>query len=352
MLAALFAGGLVSIAALQAAYYFAVHSPLWASGSLAAADLARSNSLAGWCSAFIMFAAGVTALFIYSLRRYRLDDYRGRYRVWLGAAALWMIMSIDGLANIRSAVRALGIAFSGYTGPGDGVVWWLAPWSMLILWFGIRMVLDVRACRTATASLVLGYAAVIAGFVLPQVAIALAAEQAVMLIAACDLLGRWLLFCGQVAYARHVLFEAHGRLPVRQARPKREKKKPEPAHDEAVASVKPTATSTKRRDDLTMRIDPPHNTHDQPATAGIDLQRPSGSSAVTAKPPAAGVTASARATTAPTSTKPTTTATKSSTRFIGGHDDEDDEPAASHKLSRAERKRLRKQQRAERDEDD
>jgi hypothetical protein len=80
--------------------------------------------------------------------------------------------------------------------------------------------------------------------------------------------------------------------------------------------------------------------------------RPDGKRRSDHKPIATGIGASARATTAATSTKPTTPATKSSTRFIGGHADEVDEPAASNKLSRAERKRLRKQERAQRYDDE
>ncbi len=348
-LAALFASGLAVIAALQAAYYFAVESPLWTAGSLAAVDLTRADSLAGWCSAVLMLASAMTAAFIYSVRRYRLDDYRGRYRVWLGASVLWAIMSIDGLADLRSAVSALGVALSGYAGPGDGVVWWLAPWSILMMWFGLRMVLDVRACRTATASLALGFAAITAGFVVPQLSLGLVADHAVMLTAACALLGRWLLFCGQVAFARHVILEAHGRLPIREARPKRDKKKAEPALDEAAAGGKATPNSTKRRDDLTTRIDPPHTTF-QPATVGVDLQRPSVPTSAAAKSQPAGATAPARVAAAAGSARPAAVATKSPTRFIGGPGD--DEEPTSQKLSRAERKRLRKQQRDERDDDE
>ena len=48
--------------------------------------------------------------------------------------------------------------------------------------------------------------------------------------------------------------------------------------------------------------------------------------------------------------KPPSPSAKNS-QFISGRD-EDDEPQGSHKLSRAERKRLRKQQGAGRDEDE
>src|SRR6186713_2393777 len=67
--------GLVSIAALESAYFFVSQTGLWTSGALGALDLARTDSLAGWLVTLALFAAAVLSLFIYSVRRYRLDDY-------------------------------------------------------------------------------------------------------------------------------------------------------------------------------------------------------------------------------------------------------------------------------------
>ncbi len=342
--------GLIVIGVLEAGYYVSAKSPLWASGGLAAMDLARPDSLAGWWSAVVMLSCAVVATFIYSVRRYRLDDYRGRYRVWLGSAALWTVMSIDTQADLRGAARTLGVELSGYAGPGDGLIWWLAPWALFALWFGLRMVLDMRACRTATASLVLGFLALIGALVTPPVLFSLADDLTVMLGAGCSLLGRWLVFFGHVAYARHVLLEAHGRLPVREAKPKREKKKPDAgSEDTTSAAGKISASSVKRRDDLTTRIDPPHTAPFQPATSGIDLQRSSAPSGNSAKVHAAGTAVPARAAATSASVKPAAPPAKSATQFISG-DDEDSRP--SQKLSRAERKRLRKQQRGDGYEDE
>ena len=343
--------GLVIIAILEAGYYFAARSGLWATGGLGALDLVRPDSLAGWWSASVMLTCAVMAAFIYSVRRYRLDDYRGRYRVWLGAAVLWTLMSIDTLADLRTAVRTLGVELSGYAGPGDGVIWWLAPWGLFAFWFGLRMVLDVRACRTATVSLVVGFLAVIGALIMPKMLHSLADDLAIMLSAGCSLLGRWLLFSGHVAYARHVLLEAHGRLPVREAKPKREKKKPDAGSEDVTnAAAKTTTASTKRRDDLTTRVDPPHTTPFQPATSGIDLQRSSASSGNSAKAYAAGTAVPSRSPTTAATVKSTAIPANSSTQFIGGGDDDESRPA--NKLSRAERKRLRKQQRGDRYDDE
>jgi hypothetical protein len=95
---------------------------------------------------------------------------------------------------------------------------------------------------------------------------------------------------------------------------------------------------------LTTRIDPPHTSTQQPAAKGVDLQRVASPNAT--RPSTTGVTATSAVAAA---LKPAAPSARSSTQFISG---DDDEAAASHKLSRAERKRLRKQQRAERYDDE
>jgi hypothetical protein len=345
--AAFLAAGLVAIAALEAAYYFVSQAEIWATGELAALDLARADSLAGWFMSVALLAAAALSVFIYSVRRYRVDDYRGRYRVWLWGGALWQVMSIDAVADLRGAVQAACIALSGRVGPLSGIAWWLAPWSLLVAWLGARMLLDAWACRTAAASLLFGLALLPVGVALRQFPLPLADFELVMITSGCWLVGGWLLLFSHIAYARHVLFEAHGKLPVRAPRPKREKKAA--AADAEKDSGKAAGHNAKRRDDLTTRIDPPHSGSYRPATSGIDLQKSTSPSSNNARPQPVAARTTAGLSAATGAAKAAVSPSKV-TQFVSGRDD--DESRSSHKLSRAERKRLRKQQRADRDDDE
>jgi hypothetical protein len=336
--------GLLTIAVLEVAYYFAAGIDLWAAGELRSLDLARADSLAGWFAALVMFATAVLSLFIYSVRRYRLDDYRGRYRVWLWGALVWLAMSIDAVADLRGAVITLGVELSGRTGPGGGVLWWLAPWGLVVFWFGLRMLLDVRGCRTATASFLFGFTVLSAGCLLSrlsQLSLSLDPRHGVMLAVGCWLAASWLLFFAHVAFARHVLLDAHGQLPIRAPKQKRQKKSHDAAGDSAKAA-KPAGTAAAKRDDLTTRIDPPHTGAFRPATSGVDPGR-SPSQGGQIRPPAVAAKVTVGASHSASPAKPAAQATKTATQFVSGRDDD---PALSHKLSRAERKRLRKQQRS------
>jgi hypothetical protein len=170
-----------------------------------------------------------------------------------------------------------------------------------------------------------------------------------MITSGCWLVGCWLLLFGHVAFARHVLLDAHGQLPIRASKPQREKKPKASTEEASKDAVKATGNGSKRRDDLTTRIDPPHGASYRPATSGIDLQKPAGPSNGNIKPqPAATkLTVGASSTASAKVASPPAKATQ----FISGRAEEDD-ARPSHKLSRAERKRLRKQQRAGGDDDE
>jgi hypothetical protein len=343
-MAGLLAIGLVVAGILEAGYYFAVRTTVWSTGGIAAIDLAQNGSIAAWWSTLVTLSCAVLALFIYSVRRYRLDDYRGRYRVWLGGGALWTLMSLDGIADLKSAIRTVGVELSGHTGPGNGMVWWFAPWSLSVAWFGLRTLIDVRGCRTAMVSLVLAFCLMTIGFVLPRSSMSIVEDVGVMVTVACWLVGQWLLLFAHMAFARHVLLEAHGRLPIRATKPKREKKKSQSATPESSGESKTTAAA-RRRDDLTTRIDPPH-TKPSPTTAiGVETPR----SAPVGAP--AGASNSRTTTTGRAAATPAASTMKPSVQFIGGRDDE--APGRrGQKMSRADRKRLRKQQRGEELDDD
>ena len=47
----------------------------------------------------------MTAVLIYTLRRHRLDDYGGRYRLWLWAAACWFVMSMDEACTLHEGFK-------------------------------------------------------------------------------------------------------------------------------------------------------------------------------------------------------------------------------------------------------
>ena len=99
------AGGAIAVG-LEAAYAWMCPRAAAAGANLAALDIAAKGSLACWFSSLLLLAAAVMAVFVYAVRRHRTDDYQGRYRVWLWAAAGWLLMATDQAASLREAFQA------------------------------------------------------------------------------------------------------------------------------------------------------------------------------------------------------------------------------------------------------
>ena len=76
---------------LEFAYAWMVQRVAGGGTLVAALDLAAKGSLACWFSSLMLLAASVAALLVYAVRRHRTDDYQGRYRIWLWAAACWFL---------------------------------------------------------------------------------------------------------------------------------------------------------------------------------------------------------------------------------------------------------------------
>jgi len=240
--------GVVATATLGAMHYFAQTIAVIAGlPTLRPFDLGAPGSIAAWISAIVLFVAAVTCLLIYSIRRHRIDDFRGRYRVWIGASAACLLLSLNCVSGVHHVVAHSLSHFAGWTALRDGAVWWLAIAGLPLAWIGIRAMLDIRECRLAAtfvcaaAMCYLTSAASYFGFV-P------AAEQqnASLITGVTMLLGHWMVFAAVVTYSRFVILDAQGLVTVRRPATKRKSQTQEKARsatETKPAESKPTVLS-------------------------------------------------------------------------------------------------------------
>jgi hypothetical protein len=207
-------------------------------GRIAAFDLDSEGSLGAWYSSFILQLAALMALIVFAVRRQKEDDYHGRYRIWAWAAVCWQLMSIDESASLHEGFKELMTLTSGQRVLGDGSIWWVAAYGLVLGTVGIRLVLEMRACRSSTAAFVLAggcfAAAIIAqlGGIMPDLG-----AQAVMMEEGCEMAGGVFLLLAMALHARYVILAAQGSSTTRAAKPKRQRKKSEEAAaDEATES--------------------------------------------------------------------------------------------------------------------
>lgn len=324
----LLVAGFALIAGLEAAYYWL---PRWAhltsDGRLAAIDLEGEGSLASWFSSTTLALAAVVATVVFSVRRHRQDDYHGRYRVWLWAAALWMTMSIDESASLHEGFKELASHFSGQRVYGDGSIWWIAGYGLIFAAVGTRLFLDMRCCRLSSTSLVLGVLCYV-GAVATKVGIVpeLHGSYAVMVKEGCEMVGNVLLLFSMAAHARYTIVDAQGGVT---AKPKKAKAKSEKSTAEAKkeSSKSPPAEEPAKRSWFgRATVDAAHTSPPAPTAKTVENSK-SGKSASKAAPPADDRGDSA-----------TRTARKQQAEI----DEDDYDFETDRRLSKAERKALRR----------
>lgn len=262
ILALLFLAGVTIVAGLEALYaYMPELARRTSDGTIAAFDLDDEGSLAVWFSSVTLLLASLTSLVVYSIRRHKADDYHGRYRIWLWSAGCWLMMSMDEGGSLHEGFKELMSYATGQRGFGDGSIWWVGAYALVLGSIGMRLLLEIRECRGSTTALVLTAAcygtAVLAqlGFVLPD-----AGAREVMLEEGCEMIGNLFLLLSMTLHARYVILDAQGLVPAKKVKsPKVEK--PAKGEKKAEAEAKPSAEpevagrSWFRR----AKIDPAHN---------------------------------------------------------------------------------------------
>ncbi len=221
ILTVLFLAGLGIVALLEGLYLW-TWSPGHGIGRIDAFDLASRGSLATWFSSLCLALAAATAGLVYTVRRHRLDDYRGHYRVWLWSAACWLLMSIDVTASLHDGFGKIMVWLTGTRLFGQCSIWWLVICGFIIAAVSVRLLVDMRHCVPSAAALVataICYA-ISLGFhfrCVPMRAInwppVSEAVRAVAINKGLLLCGNFLVWMAMVWHARYVLLDAEGLLP-------------------------------------------------------------------------------------------------------------------------------------------
>lgn len=91
-----------------------------------AVESTTSLALHGWLAVLALFAAAAVAGSIKHMRRHRRDDYKGRFRAWGWLATIFTCAAWSAVVPLGSLVSAFACEATGITlGPG-GIGWWYA----------------------------------------------------------------------------------------------------------------------------------------------------------------------------------------------------------------------------------
>ena len=148
--------GLAMAAAAQSLTHFAVPIADAVAG-LSAADVSErlAGGMTAWASALALLLSAALARIIFSLRRHRVGDVRGRYRVWRWVGVGAVALSIDSVVGAHELLAATARSATGWSLTATGVEWWLAPTVLVGGWIVVLLLLEVGESRPASAILVL-----------------------------------------------------------------------------------------------------------------------------------------------------------------------------------------------------
>jgi len=214
--------GLLAVSGLVALDYYQDALRPWLGEAPASSTALLSTSGAGsigsWFASVVLLLTAAHAAFIYSTRRHRLDDYRGKYRVWLWAALACFLLSINSVTGLHAVLAATAARLVGWTALPGHAIWWLAPGLVTFGWIAMRVLRDVWESWLArlvylTTLVIFCLGAAQSFYGLPGLTDI--DPGVTRLIAPAAVLLAWFsLLTAVSAYARFVILDADGLVPV------------------------------------------------------------------------------------------------------------------------------------------
>ena len=201
------------------------------------------GSIAAWVASVVLIITGATCALVYSIRRHRIDDFRGRYRIWLAAAVAGLAASANTATGLHHVLADVMGQTTGWTALRGGAVWWLLAAGLPLAWIFVRVLLDVKECRLAATLFVLAMLCYAAAALIHLELVAVDAALAPVIVGASTMLGHWLGFTSALSYARFVILDAQG-LVVNRPRIKGRRKTKTPAGDQNGSKRKQTESTT------------------------------------------------------------------------------------------------------------
>jgi hypothetical protein len=117
--------------------------------------LDRPDSFGRWFIGALLAGSACASLLIYQLRRYRVDDYHGRYRLWRIVLVVFILASVNSLVSIIDWSGALLDASFGKRIALSGGDWIRLVVSLAGAVLALRLVAEVRRSRFALVTMVL-----------------------------------------------------------------------------------------------------------------------------------------------------------------------------------------------------
>ncbi len=176
-----------------------------------AVDLAAPGNVAEWFSSVLLLAAAGLGILISLIRRHRVDDYRGRYRMWYWVVPLLFVASLNQVSDLSTSLRTAVLVLAGVPGYPDAALIGTASLTLVAAMVGIRLAIEMRSCSLSVVSLVVALASYVAvGAIELNWILEGESTCRVMAVGGLRLAANISLFLAMCLYSRHVFRDASG----------------------------------------------------------------------------------------------------------------------------------------------
>jgi hypothetical protein len=232
-----------------------------------------SRNLAQWTGSLMMLLAAIIAGLVLQFRRHKIDDYRGRYRIWYYVIAGLIVASFCRGTGVERIVHDLVVTAAMTIHLPYPSAWPVGLISAILLATAIRLGVEMGSSRVACICLASSVVAALAGRFIASVAFN-SSDLATRLLlkGMTSLTSANLLLFAMLVYARHIYLDAQGRLSSPAARSLRRRDRGRAsalAGGASAASVSASDTPSK------VEASPPVSTSSSSATAKDAPSRPS-----------------------------------------------------------------------------
>ncbi|MCA9187456.1 MAG: hypothetical protein R3E01_04300 [Pirellulaceae bacterium] len=204
--------GLIPIAALEVLFLHRSGIRFWLRGAhVPSLNMDAHTSIVTWLSSMMLMFAALMALSAFNIRRHKVDDYRGRYGLWLWAAVTCLLASIDCTANVHVTIAEMLLRLAAPWVGTNPMLMWVSICGAFVSIIAVRVLIDMWPNRSACATMVLAMSFYMAAALLQLGKVDTGVEE--LTIAARSgamLLGHYLVASSWMLFARGVFREAQG----------------------------------------------------------------------------------------------------------------------------------------------
>lgn len=122
------------------------------------------GTLTSWVSSVLLLMLCVGSIQVYLIRRFKADDYKGRYKIWLWVAAIAAVLSFDQATGAHRLLQGVVDRFATAAPWNQASLWWMMIVGVVASYVGIRLFFELSSNLGSFVLFVLtamGYGAVV-----------------------------------------------------------------------------------------------------------------------------------------------------------------------------------------------